>query len=116
MNFFQKMDVTNVNEKVFQKTVKPRFSIKCETVNTIILTERDLIKKNEKLIAHIFDNYFRNSKKTLKLRKDPNFDGHSLSSITDYFKGNESVIHIKEKYDTPENSVSFTLLSKENII
>ena len=64
MDFFQKMDVTNVNEKVFQKTVKPRFSIKCETVNTIILTERDLIKKNEKLIAHIFDNYFGNSKKT----------------------------------------------------
>lgn len=64
MDFFQKMDVTNVNEKVFQKTVKPRFSIKWETVNTIILTERDLIKKNEKLIAHIFDNYFGNSKKT----------------------------------------------------
>ena len=81
------------------------------------MTERDLIKKNEKLIAHIFDNYFGNSKKTWKkLRKDPNFDGHSLSSITDYFKGNESVINIKEKYDTPENSVSFTLLSKENII
>ena len=44
--------------------MKPRFSIKWETVNTIILTERDLIKKNEKLIAHIFDNYFGNSKKT----------------------------------------------------
>ena len=32
--------------------------------------------------------------------KHPNFDGHSLSSITDYFKNTESAIKIKEKYDT----------------
>ena len=33
---------------------------------------------------------------TLKLKKDPNFDGPSLFSITDYLKNNESVIKIKE--------------------
>ena len=49
------------------------------------------------------------------MNKDPNFDGQSLSSITDYFKNNGSVIKIKEKYETQENSFSFALFSKEDI-
>ena len=50
------------------------------------------------------------------MKKHPNFDGQSLFSITDYFKNNESVIKIKEKYNTPENSFSFTLFSKGDIL
>ena len=72
--------------------------------------------KNEKLIADTFNNYFADFEKTLKLKKDPNFDGESLSSITDYFKSNESVIKIKENYDTQENSFSFSLFSRDNIL
>ena len=41
--------------------------------------------------------------KSLKLKKHLNFDGQSLSSITDYFKNNECVIKIKEKYDTQKD-------------
>ena len=111
------MGVNKVNDnKMFWKTVKPRFSNKCKTANTIILTEGDMIIKNEKLIADTFNNYFADITKTLKLKKHPNFDGQSLFSITDYFKNNESVIKIKEKYNTQENSFSFTLLSKEDNI
>ena len=102
--------------KMFWKTVKPRFSNKCKTSNTIILTEGDMIVRNEKLIAHNFNNYFADITKFLKLKKHPNFDGQSLFSITDYFKNNESVIKIKENYNTQENSFSFTVLSKEDII
>ena len=40
----------------------------------------------------------------------------SLYYITDFFKNNESVIKIKEKYNTQENSFSFTLFSKEDIL
>ena len=40
----------------------------------------------------------------------------SLFSITDYFKSNESVIKMKEEYNTQENSFSFTLFSKEDIL
>ena len=50
------------------------------------------------------------------MKKHPNFDGQSLFSITDYFKNNESVIKIKEKYDTQKNSFSITLFSKEDIL
>ena len=117
MEYFQNMDVNKVNDnKMFWKTVKPRFSNKCKTANTIILTEGDMIIKNEKLIADTFNNYFADITKTLKLKKHPNFDGQSLFSITDYFKNNESVIKIKEKYNTQENSFSFTLFSKEDIL
>ena len=92
--------------KYFAKIVKPRFSIKCKTASTIILTEGDMITKNEKLIADTFNNYLADITKTLKLRKHPNFDGQSLFSITDYFKNNESVIKIKENYNIQENSFS----------
>ena len=70
----------------------------------------------EKLIADAFNNYFTDITKTLKFKKHPNFDGQSLSSITDYFKNNESVIKLKEKYYTQENSFSLTLFSKEDIL
>ena len=73
-------------------------------------------KGYDKLIADTFNNYFADIKKILKLKKDPNFDGPSLSAITDNFKNNESVIKIKEKYDTQENSFSLTLFSKEDIL
>ena len=42
-----------------------------------------MIMKNEKIIADAFNNYFAEIIKTLKLKKNPNFDGQSLFSITD---------------------------------
>ena len=108
MEYFQNMDVNKVNgNKMFRKTVRPRFSNQCKTANTIILTEEDMIIKNEKLIGDTFNNYFADITKILKLKKHPNFEGQSLFSITDYFKNNESVIKIKDKYNTQENSFSF---------
>ena len=74
MEYFQNMDVNKVNDnKMFWKTVKARFLKKCKTANTIILTEGDMIIKNEKFIADTFNDY-------------------CLFGITDYFKNNESVI------------------------
>ena len=44
MEYFQNIDVNKVNDnKMFWKAVKPRFSNKCKTANTIILTEGDMI-------------------------------------------------------------------------
>ena len=53
------MDVNKINDnKMFWKTMKPRFSNKCRTANTNILTEGDMITKNDKLIADTFHDYF----------------------------------------------------------
>ena len=91
-------DVSKVSDnKMFWKTVKPRFSKKFKTANTIILTQGDMIMKNDKIIGGAFNNYFAGMTKSLKLKKHLNFDGQSLSSITDYFKNNECVIKIIEK-------------------
>ena len=78
------------------------------------MAEGDMIMKNEKLIVDTFNNYFADITKALKLKKHSDVDGQTLSSVTDYFKNNESVINIKEKYDTQENSFLFTLFSKED--
>ena len=81
---------------MFWRTIKSRFQIKAR-LQTIISTERHTIMKNEKLIANIFNNYFSEITKTLILKIYRNCDGQSLSSITEYFKNNESVIKIKSK-------------------
>ena len=75
-----------------------------------------MIITNDKVIADTFNNYFADITKTLKLKKYPNFDGQSLFSITDYFKNSKRARKIKEKYDTQENSFSFTLFPKEEIL
>ena len=66
--------------------------------------------KSKRLIADTFNNYIADITKILKLKKYPNFDGQSLFNIT------ESVIKIKKNYITQENSFSFTLFSKEDIV
>ena len=75
-----------------------------------------MIKKNEQPVADTFYKYLADITKALKLKKHPNFDGQSLSSITNYFKNNESLIKIQEKDDTQENSFSFPLFSKVDIL
>ena len=66
MEYFQNMDLNKVNDnKMFWKTVKSRFSNKYKTANTIILTEGDMIIKNDKFIADTFNNYFADIAKTL---------------------------------------------------
>ena len=48
--------------------------------------------------------------------KYQNFDGQYLSSITECFRNNESVTKIKGKFDSQQNSCSFTLFQKEDIL
>ena len=55
MKYHQNMDVDKVNDnKIFWKTVKSRFSNKCRSASTIILTEGCMIMKYDKLIAETF--------------------------------------------------------------
>ena len=75
-----------------------------------------MIIKNEKLIADFFNNYFADITKTLKSKEHQKLDDQSLFSINHYFKTNESVIKIKEKYNTQENLFSFTLFLREDIL
>ena len=114
IEYFKKIDVSKTNDnKMFGENAKSRFS---RTANTIISTEGNTITKNEKFIAGTFNNYFVDIRNILKLKKHLNFDGQSLPTITEYFKNNQSVIKIKEKYVTQENSFSFTLFLKVELL
>ena len=81
--------VLNTEKRDFKEVFK-----KCKTANTIILTEGDMIIKNETLIADTFNNYFADITKTLKLKKHPNFDGQPqilmVSPIYSNFKRGHS--------------------------
>ena len=81
------MYVSKVSDsRRFSKTIKPRFSSKWKTENTIILTLGDTILQNEKLKVNTVLLTLQNT----KTEENPNFDGHSLSAITKYFKNNKS--------------------------
>ena len=68
------MDVNRTSDnKMFWKTVKPRFSNKCKTANTIILTEADMMIKNDKLIADTFNKYFADINKNFKIEEAAKF-------------------------------------------
>ena len=90
---------------MLRSQLKRKFNNKKSEENSKIYKQ----KRNycEKLTAGSFNNYNADSAKTLKLKRHLNFDGQSLFSMTDYFKNDESVIKIKEKYDIQENSFSF---------
>ena len=83
------MYVSKVSDsRRFSKTIKPRFSSKWKTENTVILTLGDTILQNEKLKVNTL--CFADITKAPKLKRHLNCDGHSLSTIIKYFKNNKS--------------------------
>ena len=115
--YFSNINVNDLSDsKKFWKIVKPRFSNKCKTANSIILVEGENIIKDDQKIANTFNDFFVNITKTLKLKKQPDFDSESISSITDKFLDNESVIKIKEKLQINENSFSFRPFTETDIV
>ena len=69
--------------KKFQETLKPLFSNKSKTANTIILHENLIVKDNK--ISHTLNKYFTNLIKTLKL-KQTSLKKKSLKSLLRHFK------------------------------
>ena len=67
---FKSLNSNGVTEnKKFWKTVKPFFTEKNKTTNNIILTENNQTVRKDKAIFQIFNNYFTNITKGLKLRQ-----------------------------------------------
>ena len=51
-----------------------------------------------------------------KLKKHQNFDGQSLSGITECLIDNESAIKVKEKCNNQENSFSLSLFPTKDFL
>ena len=52
---------------MFWKTIRPKFSNKCKTANTIFLVEDEKILQDEKTIVNTFNNYFTDITHSLRL-------------------------------------------------
>ena len=60
-DYFNNIDIKNITDnKRFGTSVKPLFTDKSKTCNSIILNENDKIIKDGKKIANIFNKYFVN--------------------------------------------------------
>ena len=91
--YFNRLNSKSITDtKKLWKSVKPLFSNKSKTGNTIILHENNRIIKDNKKISHTSNKYFTNLTKTLKrnlpLKKKSlkhllrHFKNHSTKKIT----------------------------------
>ena len=96
-------DVTE--NKKFWTTIKPFFAEKSKTTNNIILTENNQTVREDRKICQIFNTYFTNITKDLKLRQ---------VNESQSFENEESCRLIRENYSG--GSFSFMSISKDDII
>ena len=96
-------DVTE--NKYFWKTIKPLFTEKNKTTNNIILNENNQTVRKDKAICQIFNTYFTNVTKGLRLRQ---------VDESQSFENEESCRLIRDNYGG--ESFSFKSISKDDII
>ena len=115
--YFNNIDFKNVTDnKKFRKTIRPKFSNKCKTANTIILVENDKILQDDKAIAKTFINYFTDVTHSLGLKKKNIGLENTLSKIVENLRNSESIKKINESQQAAENSsFSFKLISEEEV-
>ena len=103
---FNNLNVKDVTEnKQFWRTIKPFFPEKSKTTNNIILTENNQTVREDRKICQIFNTYFTNITKDLKLRQ---------VDESQSFENEESCRLIRENYSG--GSFSFKSISKDDII
>ena len=103
---FNSFNLNDISEnKMFWKTIKPFLTEKNKTINNIILTESNQTVREDKAICQIFNTYFTDVTKDLKLR---------LVDESQSFENEESCRSIRQNYSG--ESFSFKSISKDNII
>ena len=102
---FNSLNVNDVTEnKKFWKTIKPFFTEKNKTTTNIILSKNNQRVREDKTICQIFNTYFTNVTKGLKLRQ---------VDESQSFENEESCRLIRENYGG--ESFSFKSISKDDI-
>ena len=103
--YFNNIDVKNVTDnKMFWKTIRPKFWNKCKTANIIILFEDEKILQHEKATTNTFNNYFTDVTHSLGLEKKNIGLENTLSKTVKNFRKFESIKKIKKSQQAAENS------------
>ena len=59
-NYYENLDLNDINNKKFWTTVKPLFCTKIKSAETITLDENGSLVRDEKGVAHTFNDFFVN--------------------------------------------------------
>ena len=59
-NYYENLDLNDINNKKFWTTVKPLFCTKIKSAETITLDENGTLVRDEKGVAHTFNDFFVN--------------------------------------------------------
>ncbi len=111
------------DNKNFWKTVKPLFSGKCVTTDSIALVENKEIVSDDKEVATIFNNFFSGAVKSLNLDYFEHFsfdciysesEDPILNAIEKYSK-HPSIVKIKQHYP-PVSSFSFKPTNLQSVL
>ena len=107
-DYFSNIDIKTITDnKRFYIAVKPLFTDKSKTFNSIILNENDKTIKDGKKIANLFNKYFADIIKKLNLKKD----------IGTSFESQENYRMIKTKFEKEDFSFEvFTIDAVANAI
>ena len=118
--YYENLDERNVTDnKRFWKTVKPYLSDKSVKCGKINLNENGELLKSESETAEVFNNYFSNIVKNLKIPEYKNLNAN-IENVKDpdfrailKYKNHPSIIAIKEK--SKNEKLSFHEVNNEKI-
>ena len=120
-NYFENIDTKNITDnKKFWKTIKPMFSNKNTSNESITIVKDEDIISNNLEIAELFNSFFANIVSELNLAIDEDLvvnvdhiDDPVLKAI-EKFKFHPSILAISEKYE--KNTFRFHAVSYEEIL
>ena len=114
--YFENLDTSKMTDnKTFWKTIKPMFSKKCVTKESITLVKNDEIASESQAIAELFNKFFANIVTELNLAIDEdllenvNHISDPVLRAIEKYKNHPSVKAISEKYT--KNTFSFKHVS-----
>ena len=118
--YFENIDTSHVTDnKMFWKTIKPMFSKKCTSKESITLVKDDEIISDSQPVAELFNKFFANIVKELNLGIDKKFlvnvdhISDPVQKAIQKYQNHPSVKAISEKYD--KNTFSFKSVSLDEI-
>ena len=120
-NYYENVDLKDINNKKFWATVKPLFSNKIKTAENIFLDESGEIIRNEVQVASVFNNYFLNMVPSVDITNNhiflsnTNFSDDPLEKIIDKYKNHPSITCIVKHMTNFEIAFTFEPVTKNQI-
>ena len=123
-NYYENLDLNDINDnKRFWATVKPLFSNKIKSADSIFLAESGEIIRNEVKVANVFNKYFVNMVPSMGITNNNKFlsttdtsdTNDPLEKIIDKYKNHPSITCINRHMTNSELSFTFQPVTNNQI-